>query len=114
MDVQCERCKTEYEFDDALVSGKGTTVKCTNWGFQFKIRASGVGVDERWLVRTESGRDLVFMSLKELQRAIFARQVGRADVLTRGQGLPRALGSIAELSPFFDERRRPSTVPPGA
>ena len=38
MDVQCERCKTEYEFDDALVSGRGTTVRCTNCGHQFKVR----------------------------------------------------------------------------
>ena len=37
MDVQCERCKTEYEFDDALVSGRGTTVRCTNCGHQFKV-----------------------------------------------------------------------------
>ena len=37
MDVRCSRCATEYEFDDALISERGTTVKCTNCGFQFKI-----------------------------------------------------------------------------
>src|SRR5271168_3701552 len=106
MDVQCERCKTEYEFDDALISGRGTTVKCTNCGHQFKIRKASGATDaspDRWAVRTTEGRDLVFTSLRELQKAIHARQVGRADTLTRVYGPSRALGAIAELEPFFDE-----------
>jgi predicted Zn finger-like uncharacterized protein len=37
MAVVCDRCRAEYEFDDALVSERGTTVKCTNCGHQFKI-----------------------------------------------------------------------------
>ena len=37
MDVRCERCNTEYEFDDALVSERGTTVKCTNCGTCFEV-----------------------------------------------------------------------------
>ncbi|NOU26329.1 MAG: hypothetical protein HOO96_00355, partial [Polyangiaceae bacterium] len=41
MDVQCDRCKTEYDFDDALVSTRGTTVKCTQCGHQFKVRRDG-------------------------------------------------------------------------
>ncbi len=104
MDVQCERCKTEYEFDDALVSGRGTTVRCTNCGHQFKVRshdATDPGSDQ-WLVHTGSGHRLTFVSLRELQRAILARQVARTDVLVRGGGNPRSLGSIAELEPFFE------------
>jgi predicted Zn finger-like uncharacterized protein len=106
MDVQCERCKAEYDFDDALVSGRGTTVKCTSCGYQFKIRKAANAVEgapDRWAVRTTEGRELVFTSLRELQKAIHARQVGRADTLTRGNGVARALGAIAELEPFFDE-----------
>jgi predicted Zn finger-like uncharacterized protein len=115
MDVQCERCKTEYEFDDALVSGRGTTVRCTNCGHQFKVR----GVDAReagsdkWAVTTTGGQRLTFLSLRELQRAILAKQVARGDVLTRGVGPPRALGSIAELEPFFDGRTSSRPPPPG-
>ncbi len=104
MDVQCERCKTEYEFDDALVSGRGTTVKCTNCGHQFKIRPSVAATEtERWTVQTVDGRRLVFTTLRELQKAITQHQVGRADTLSRGAAPPRALGSIAELEPFFVE-----------
>ncbi|HEX8796387.1 MAG TPA: tetratricopeptide repeat protein [Polyangiaceae bacterium] len=114
MDVQCERCKTEYEFDDALVSGRGTTVRCTNCGHQFKVRraeASEPGAD-RWVVRTGAGTDLTFLTLRELQRAILAKQVGRGDVLTRGHDPARALGTIAELEPFFEGRT--SSRPPPA
>ena len=103
MDVRCGRCGTEYDFDDALVSERGTTVKCTNCGHQFKVYpGGGAGVPERWIVRKASGRELVYTSLRDLQRAIAQRQVGTSDLLSRGGGQPvRPLGSIAELEPFF-------------
>jgi predicted Zn finger-like uncharacterized protein len=102
MDVRCNRCGTEYEFDDALISERGTTVKCTNCGLQFKIFPSHhSGGPERWVVHTAQGRELVFTTLRELQRGIAERKVGSADMLTRGQNPPRPLSSIAELEPFF-------------
>lgn len=114
MEVLCERCQTEYDFDDALVSERGTTVKCTNCGHQFRIfrPKSGSSPPERWVVRTQDGRDLVYTSLRDLQRAITRAQVGRADTLARG-GLPsRPLSSIAELEPFFPAiDDGPATVP---
>jgi predicted Zn finger-like uncharacterized protein len=117
MDVQCERCRTEYEFDDALVSGRGTTVRCTNCGHQFKVRraveASEPGAD-KWVVRTAVGTDLTFLTLRELQRAILAKQVGRGDVLTRGKDPPRTLGTITELEPFFDGRTSSRPPPAGS
>ncbi len=114
MDVQCDRCKTEYEFDDALVSGRGTTVKCTNCGYQFKVHKQGADSgDDRWVIRTTDHRDLVFHTLKDLQKAILAKQVGKHDTLARGSAPPRGLGAIAELSPFFDEqRKRATSIPP--
>ena len=104
MDVRCSRCGTEYEFDDALISERGTTVKCTNCGFQFKIfPGAGKGLaPERWVVRTASGRELVYTSLRELQRGIADKKVGANDLLSRGKQTPRPLASIAELEPFFD------------
>ena len=102
MDVTCERCSTAYEFDDALVSERGTTVKCTNCGHQFKVkRQQPSGTPERWLVRTIDGRELDFKALRELQTAIAQTQISREDVLVRGGSRPRRLGSIAELEPFF-------------
>jgi len=111
MYVQCERCKTEYDFDDALVSERGTTVKCTQCGHQFKVRRTAApdGGSDRWVVTTVSGKTLVFTSLRELQKAILGKQVARSDSLSRGSGPPRLLGAIAELEPFFDKR---ASVPP--
>ena len=104
MDVTCERCGTEYDFDDALVSERGTTVKCTNCGAQFRVyRPVPANGPERWVVRTVDGRELVFSALRELQAAISTGVVGRDDVLSRGGGRPRRLGSIAELEPFFKQ-----------
>ena len=109
MYVQCERCKTEYDFDDALVSERGTTVKCTQCGHQFKVRRGAGAVVEagsdRWVVTTVSGKTLVFTSLRELQKAILGKQVSRGDSLARGTGPTRILGGIAELEPFFEGKR---------
>lgn len=105
MDVRCERCSTEYEFDDALVSGRGTTVKCTNCGHKFKIRRSdGDFSEDFWNVQTRDGRTLVFTSLRELQRAIQTNLVDRHDLLSRGGLKQKPIGQIPELAPFFDQR----------
>jgi predicted Zn finger-like uncharacterized protein len=105
MDVRCERCSTEYEFDDALVSGRGTTVKCTNCGHKFKIRRSdGDFSEDFWNIQTGDGRTLVFTSLRELQRAIQTNLVDRHDLLSRGGLKQKAIGQIPELAPFFDQR----------
>lgn len=113
MDVTCERCKTGYEFDDALVSERGTSVRCTTCGHTFKVRrphasapSAQAGAKERWLVRTIDGRELEFRALRELQAAIAKGNVRRDDVLARENGRPRRLGSIAELDPFFSSRQQ--------
>jgi predicted Zn finger-like uncharacterized protein len=112
MDVRCERCSTEYEFDDALVSGRGTTVKCTNCGHKFKIRRSdGDFSEDFWNVQTGDGRTLVFTSLRELQRAIQTNLVDRNDLLSRGGLKQKAIGQIPELAPFFDQRDQRRSVP---
>jgi len=113
MYVQCERCKTDYEFDDALVSERGTTVKCTSCGHQFKVYrpgAPGETGEDRWVVTLRDGKQLLFTSMKELQRAILAHRVGRNDTLARGGAPPRRLGSIAELEPFLDHRIAPPSA----
>jgi len=103
MEVTCERCSTVYDFDDALVSERGTTVKCTTCSHQFKVRrtAPTTGPDV-WIVRTVDGREIEFAALRDLQSAIYDNRVTREDVLVRGNSRPRRLGSIAELEPFFN------------
>lgn len=102
MDVRCERCNTEYEFDDALVSGRGTTVKCTNCGHKFRIRRGGDDISEDfWNVQTNDGRALVFTSLRQLQRAIQSQVVRADDLLSRGGLSAKPISQIPELVPFF-------------
>src|SRR5688500_7261999 len=103
MDVRCNRCGTDYEFDDTLISDRGTTVQCTNCGYQFKIFPVGRAslAPERWRVKTASGREHVYTSLRDLQRAIGEHKVGPRDLLSRGAEPPRPLGAIPELEPFF-------------
>ena len=102
MDITCNRCKTEYDFDDALVSDRGTTVRCTNCGDQFKVyRAGSSPAPERWIVHCRDGREYVFTDVRDLQRAITHRQISREDTLSRGLAAPRRLAEIAELEPLF-------------
>ncbi|MBI4952357.1 MAG: zinc-ribbon domain-containing protein [Myxococcales bacterium] len=102
MDVICTRCQTRYDFDDALVSSRGTTVKCTHCGHLFRVhRPAGAGGFEAWHVRTADGRELVFDAMRDLQAAIAALDVGPDDVLIPGRGEPRRLGRLTELESFF-------------
>ena len=103
MDVRCNRCGTDYEFDDALISDRGTTVQCTNCGYQFKIypERTAAASPERWVVHTMAGKEFVYTSLRDLQRAIGEHKVGPKDLLSRGAQPSRPLGSIPELEPFF-------------
>jgi predicted Zn finger-like uncharacterized protein len=109
MDITCNRCKTEYDFDDALVSDRGTTVRCTNCGDQFKVyRAGSSPAPERWIVHGRDGRELVFTDVRDLQRAITHGEVRRDDTLSRGAAPPRQLGAIAELEPLFGPAPAPT------
>ena len=101
MDVTCEHCSTEYEFDDALISARGTTVQCTQCGYRFRVRA-GDPSEDVWRVRTRQGTSLEFTSLQKLQEALARREVGAEDELTRGSSeLRRRIGTIPELEGFL-------------
>ena len=58
-------------------------------------------------MKTSAGVEVVYTTLRELQRGIADRQVGPNDLLSRGKQPARPLGSIAELEPFFN-----SSLPP--
>lgn len=120
MDVTCPRCQTDYEFDDALVSERGTTVKCTNCGHQFRVFRPKPGAGqpaaapELWRIERKGGEPIELRSLVELQRAIRAGRVSRDDLLRRGDTPARRVGDIPELEPFFPAPRSggaPNTLP---
>lgn len=115
MDVVCGRCGAEYDFDDTLISAQGTTVRCTDCGYQFRIFPSGDrgSAPENWTLTPARGKGapLVFDSLHDLQRAISRGEVGPDDLLARGGERARPLRAIAELAPLLNQPR--SVPPPG-
>ncbi|MEZ4288584.1 MAG: zinc-ribbon domain-containing protein [Polyangiales bacterium] len=116
MDVTCERCGTEYEFDETLLSGRGTTVKCTNCGHVFRVYPSlvegGDGTTSYWKIRyVDTGRVEIIESLKDLQRAITNGSVIARDEISRADDDWKPLGTIAELETFFAAAHRPSFRP---
>jgi predicted Zn finger-like uncharacterized protein len=117
MDVTCDRCKAEYEFDEALLGERGTTVKCSACGHVFRVlppsRASGRAHLRLRFAR--DGRVGALSSLRELQQRIRAGEVGLDDELGR-EGFPfRPLRDVPELKNFFlsqPGRQARSTVRP--
>ncbi len=64
MEVRCERCDTEYEFDDSLVTERGVPVKCTQCGHLFKVfpdsglRSASRGEQPTQVLAPPTGADL--------------------------------------------------------
>lgn len=111
MDVKCQQCGVEYEFDDARITDDGVTVKCTNCGHIFKVKREVRVVTEPliepgaisgdWMVRQASGNVFTFKELTTLQRWIVERKVARNDEISKTGKTWKRLGDIAELSSFF-------------
>ncbi len=125
MDVRCERCKTEYEFDDARITEAGVTVKCTTCSHVFKVKkkalvftvpakpeeapldAGAVAAPQaaapqrEWKVRQASGNVFSFKELTTLQKWIVERKVSRDDEISLTGESWKRLGNIAELASFF-------------
>lgn len=116
MDVTCNRCNTEYEFEEALVSSRGTTVKCTHCGHLFKVQrlaSSALAADAKhWTVRRTDGHTHTLDTLSGLPQLIGDGTFGRDDELSRTGKVWRRLGDIDELDEHFDaaDRRGPSRV----
>ena len=111
MDVTWQRCGTEYEFDETLVSDRGTTVKCTNCGHLFKVyRPESSSASKVWIVRLSDGEERTLGSLRELQRMIGAGDLTVDDRISRGDEDWKRLGDIAELQTFFAAAAADQTV----
>ena len=126
MDVTCERCGTEYEFDETLLSGRGTSVKCTNCGHVFKVYPGAQVEADRatstWRLKLKDGSIDTIDSLRELQRRIASGELKPGTEIARGREGWKTLGSIPELEAFFQAAGEqtpprspvpPSPLPPG-
>ncbi len=102
MDVTCDNCKAEYDFDDTLLGDKGTTVKCSKCGHVFRVMPPRREPTRSALkVRFRDGRIESVASLRDLQQRIQAGQVGMDDELGRDGFTYRRLGDVPELRNFF-------------
>src|SRR5688572_5665634 len=99
MDVTCEQCKAEYDFDDTLLGDKGTTVKCSKCGHVFRVLPPRREPTRSALkVRfAHDGSVESVASLRELQQRIQAGQVSVDDQLGRDGFTFRRLGDVPEL-----------------
>ncbi len=130
MDVKCEKCGTEYEFDDAKVTEAGITVKCTNCGHLFRVVRHRVVFDEspvasepepepaesrapshQWRIRTGGGDVHAFKDLATLQQWIVQGKVARDDQISKTGDNWKPLGSIVELASFFPGEDTPAPGP---
>jgi len=121
MDVQCEKCGTEYALDETLVGPSGTAVRCTSCGHVFKVFATAkpAGARETWMLRQASGATFPFDRLGVLQEWISAGKVSEDDLIAKSGGEWKRLGDIAEMRPFFDalkstQQSMPSPSAPAA
>lgn len=122
MDVRCDKCGTEYEFDENRIGANGVTVKCTACGFVFKVRRPrrpppratttiGKGPQGReWLVRKPDGQMIAFRELTTLQKWIVEGRINRDDEISKNGETWKRLGNIMELEPFFSVYEKARTL----
>ncbi len=106
MDVRCEKCNSEYEFDASRIPPEGLPVKCSSCGHVFRVGAPadalpGPGNAVEWMIRQPSGNVFRFRELTTLQRWIVERKVSRGDEISKSGRHWKRLGDIAELATFF-------------
>jgi predicted Zn finger-like uncharacterized protein len=112
MDVKCEQCSAEYDFDESLLGDKGTTVKCSTCGHVFRVMPRRDGARPGLLLRyVRNGQTEQLASLRDLQSLIHAGVVTADDQLGR-HGFPwRRLGDVPELRNFFAPRGAGASTP---
>ncbi|HME90054.1 MAG TPA: zinc-ribbon domain-containing protein, partial [Myxococcaceae bacterium] len=127
MDVRCEQCGTEYEFDDDRITEDGVTVRCTTCRHVFAVKKTtaqagapvaaevedpaaavqpgavspGGERSREWKVRQASGHVFAFKEIATLQKWIVERKVKRDDQISLTGESWKRLGDIGQLAAFF-------------
>lgn len=112
MDIRCERCQTEYEFDEARLPEAGLPVKCTTCGHVFKVRR-GMGAPAQGPVQLRRG-GLVIATAPDLATVtqwIGERRLLPDDEFSQGGAPFRRLADGPELVRGFAPAPRPVAVP---
>lgn len=128
MNVECEKCGTAYEIDDARISEAAITVKCTHCGHIFRVEADegpfsdGLGTFDarperpvRWRVRRRDGAELSFDDIGTLRQWIRDRKVSRDDEVSKTGESWKPIGQFIELAHYFEGGKGsepPADAPP--
>ena len=125
--VVCNQCGTEYTFalNSALSANQSFQFRCTNCGHRFSVNQERLEEDrapeaasevESATMLLRVGSDVYRVSgMATLQRWIVQHRVGRDDRLSTGNDQWETLGSLPELSQFFevvDQARKNQEEPP--
>jgi len=101
MQVTCQRCGTEYDFDETLAAAAGTRVRCTTCGNLFLVRANQAAA--HWVIQRADGTTLQIEQLAMVSHLIRTGQLSRTDRISREGEPAKSLGEIAELVSIFDQ-----------
>lgn len=101
MNVRCERCKAEYDFDENRIPSEGLAVKCSTCGLVFRVFKQVAQKAHEWLVRQSNGAVSTVGDLAVLQRWVVERRVNRNDELSVDGLQWQRLGTMSDLAPFF-------------
>lgn len=116
MDVQCDKCSTEYEFDASRIPPQGLPVKCSSCAHVFTVHQENSDTpsedeESQWQVRQAAGNVFKFKELTTLQRWIVERKVSREDEISKTGKSWQRLGDISELATFFQLVDAADTTP---
>lgn len=106
MEVICERCKTLYEFDETLISPRGTKVRCTQCGHMFRVfsqQHTNTGASltpEAWIwhLKWPDGKREDASALSVVQEMILTGRVTEDVLISRGPDAWKRIGDIAEFN----------------
>jgi predicted Zn finger-like uncharacterized protein len=99
MDVRCEKCAVEYEFDSAQLPTAGIQVECGTCGHRFRVSPSGETTG--WKIRYVDGTIETVSELSTLQKLIVEQKVRSDAQISRTGKRWRPIDEIAELSSLF-------------
>jgi len=111
MDISCERCQTEYEFDEARLPEAGLPVKCTTCGHVFKVRRSQGAVAPAAGVHLRRGGQVIAVAsdLATVGKWITERRLLASDEFSNSGQAFRRLSEAREFAALFAP---PPAAPP--
>ena len=106
MDVECPKCGTIFEFDEAQMRSAVATLKCSVCAHMFRIHTDGVVEEQetqrRWMVRHRATGDVhYFTGFAELHHMIMVGKTTRRDEISRTGERWVELEHMGEFVPVF-------------